>query len=216
MNTNYNSNSDELKTLFSGSDSIEKNFSQAYQDLFALTMLGGKINGKYLEIGANDPFFFNNTALLESLGWKGISLEINSDLVEKFNNERTQKCHEHDATTFNWKEILTKKRWKTRIDYVSCDCEPASTTYKALVNLPHKDYRFSVITYETDVYKDGPEPREMQRNFLENLGYQLVCSNVCNSGAPFEDWWIDPKVIPESIWKPFQCDMTEARSIFIK
>lgn len=208
---------DELIHKFPNHEQVTGNFSQAYQDLFVLTMLQGKLNGRYFEIGANDPRLLNNTALLESLGWKGISIEILPELVTKFNNERMEKCYEADATTFDWKEAVRKKHWKSkRIDYLSCDCEPAMTTYDALVNVPHDEYRFSVITYETDVYKDGPQPREMQRAFLTELGYQLVCSNVCNDGAPFEDWWVDPQVVSEDVWRPLQSEMTEARRLFVK
>lgn len=217
MSTNYDSDTDELINSFAGSEKIKKNFSQAYQDLFVLTVLGGKTNGKYLEIGSCHPFELSNTALLESIGWKGISIDISSEFVSSFNLERSEKSYQADATKFDWKDAIKKKRWKTkRIDYLSCDCEPSMTTYDALKNIPHDEYRFSVITFETEVYKEGPRSREMQREFLENLGYQLVCSNVCNMGSPFEDWWVDPLVVPEETWKPLQCEMVEARRIFVK
>ena len=54
---------------------IEKNFSQTYQDICTLTLLDGKKNGTYLEIGSADPFYGSNTALLEQLGWKGVGVE---------------------------------------------------------------------------------------------------------------------------------------------
>ena len=65
MNTNYNVDCDILNNHFPGVEKIKKNFSQAYQDLFVLTMLQGKRSGKYLEVGANHPVEFNNTFLLE-------------------------------------------------------------------------------------------------------------------------------------------------------
>ena len=49
MNTRYNEKTDELIHPVN----IKQNHSQAYQDLFVLTMLGSKKNGRYLEIGAN-------------------------------------------------------------------------------------------------------------------------------------------------------------------
>ena len=219
MNTKYNMKAgDELKNPFPRCEYIIKNFSQAYQDLFALTMLRGKENGRYIEIGSNHPQDLNNTFLLETVfGWKGISVEIIPEMVESFNATREQPCYEGDATKFDWIASFKENKLKgKRIDYLSCDCEPAMTTYDALCNLPHDDWRFSVITYETDVYKDGSEFREKQRSFLTERGYQLVCSDVCNMGAPFEDWWVDPEVIPEKVWRPLQSEMTEARSIFVK
>ena len=49
MNTRYNEKTDDLIHPVK----IKQNHSQAYQDLFVLTMLGSKKNGRYLEIGAN-------------------------------------------------------------------------------------------------------------------------------------------------------------------
>jgi len=63
----------KLRYKFKDSKKIEKNYSQVYQDMFVLSMLDGKKNGTYLEIGASDPIVDNNTYLLETeFGWKGI------------------------------------------------------------------------------------------------------------------------------------------------
>ena len=60
--------SDKLKYKFIGYKNIEKNYSQTFQDMFVLTMLDGKKDGRYLEIGSADPYYGSNTALLEELG----------------------------------------------------------------------------------------------------------------------------------------------------
>jgi len=217
MNTNYNSEHDTLNNPFLGLEKIKRNFSQAYQDLFVLTMLKGKCNGKYLEVGANHPVEFNNTFLLEDkFNWKGISVEIDNDMVELFNTVRHNKCDCADGTTFNFLKKLDGRRWKDKIiDYLSLDCEPAMTTYKILTRIPFDEYKVSVITYETDVYKDGPKARELSREFLINKGFQLVASNVCNGGNPYEDWYVDPEIIPSEIWIPFVSEGAEARGLFV-
>ena len=46
---------DKLITKFTGSETIENNYSQAMQDMFVLTMLDGKKNGVYVEVGADQP-----------------------------------------------------------------------------------------------------------------------------------------------------------------
>tara|TARA_E500000318_G_scaffold73395_1_gene68035 strand:- start:1510 stop:2169 length:660 start_codon:yes stop_codon:yes gene_type:complete len=219
MNTKYNTKmGDELKNPFPRCEYIINNFSQAYQDLFALTMLRGKEKGRYIEIGSNHPLEFNNTFLLESVfGWKGISVEILPEMVQAFTAARDQPCYEGDATKFDWTAAFKENKWKgKRIDYASVDCEPAMTTYEALRNLPHADWRFSVISYEHDVYKDGPQAMNLSREFLKGLGYELVATNICNGGNAYEDWWIDPSDVPASVWGPFISDNTEARSLFVK
>ena len=100
MNTKYNAATDILRHEFPRSDSVNLNWSQAYQDLVALTMTRGKKNGKYVEIGANHPSELNNTILLEtSFDWKGVSVEIDGNLANLFNKERQQPCFTADATT---------------------------------------------------------------------------------------------------------------------
>ena len=190
MNTKYNEKTDELIHPVN----VKQNHSQAYQDLFVLTMLGDKKNGRYLEIGANHPTEFNNTWLLESeFNWQGISVEIDERFQGEFVIQRGNDCHLADATTFDWREAIKNKGWrKKRFDYVSIDCEPPDITLKALENLPLDEYRFSVITFESDLYAHGVECRDIQRRILNDLGYQIVARDVANGAKPFEDWWEDP------------------------
>ena len=97
----------KLKFKFPGSELIKKNYSDTYQDLMAISLANGKRNGTYLEIGSCYPYQGNNTALLEEVfDWKGVSVEINHELVEEFNRERKNKSILHDATTLNYESVL--------------------------------------------------------------------------------------------------------------
>ena len=72
-----------LKFKFNGSDQIQRNYSQAGQDLFVLAALNGKRNGIYIEVGAGPSVLHNNTLLLETeFNWKGVSVEINQAFYE--------------------------------------------------------------------------------------------------------------------------------------
>ncbi len=218
MNTTYNYERDTLKHTFTGHTKVFQNFSQAYQDLFVLTMLNGKKNGKYVEVGANHPQSLSNTFLLETVfGWRGFSVEIERSMCEVFNGDMAWQnhCYEADATKFDYSEAIAKEKWQGRVDYFSVDCEPPEVTFNALKAFPHDEFRASVITFEHDSYKDGDTIRDHSRKFLEDLGYQLVCACVCNGGNSYEDWWVDPTVVKESVWKPFACVRSEARNIFV-
>ena len=218
MNSTYDYANDYLKHRFSGYTKVFQNYSQAYQDLFVLSMLNGKKNGKYVEIGSNDPQFLSNTFLLETaFGWRGFSVEIDRQMCELFRGDmaRTNTCYEADATVFDYKTAIENEKWKDRIDYLSIDCEPPTVTFNALQQFPFDDYRVSVITFEHDLYKDGTDIRQKSREFLWDKGYVMVCSDVCNGGNPYEDWYVDPKVIKESVYSPFICNYAEAREIFV-
>ena len=214
----YDVTKDKLIHSFSGQTKISKNYSQAYQDLFVLSMLDGKTNGRYVEIGGYDAKIFSNTFILESIfNWKGFSVEIDKTRCGNFNNDRDRqnRCYLADATKFDYIGAMLSENWKDRIDYLSVDCEPSYNTLKSLLQFPLDRYRCSVITFEHDFYADGSDILNKSREYLTDKGYQLVCSNVCNVANPFEDWWIDPQVVSEEIWKPFVCSNMEARSIFL-
>jgi hypothetical protein len=60
-----------------------------------------------------------------------------------------------------------------------------------------------VITYETDLYKDGPDAGEEAMEILLSHGYELVVRNVANQNNPYEDWYVDPTVVDPEIVKLF-------------
>ena len=67
---------EKLKQKFPGAEKIKMNYSQIYQDMFVLTMLDGKKDGYFVEIGSGNPFYGNNTAILGTYyGWKGMAID---------------------------------------------------------------------------------------------------------------------------------------------
>ncbi len=194
-----------LKIKFTGAENIENNWSQSMQDMFVLSMLDGKRNGVYVEIGADQPKVISNSYLLEKdFDWAGVSFELDGDKVIYFNSIRRNKCLCEDATTYDYKFLFEDRNFPKQIDYLQLDIDPAEGTLAALKALPLDDYRFSVITYETDVYSSGADIQDEQIEILESHGYQLVAKNVKCEGNPYEDWWIDPAVVAENVWKPYK------------
>ena len=175
------------------------NHSQIFQDVFVETVMNKKENGTYLEIGAGDYKFGNNTLMLEEkYGWKGVSLELNKDLVYKFNTNRTNQCICADATKVDYTEIL--KDLPTTIDYLQLDCDPPSVTFEILKRIPFDTHQFNVITYEHDYYNDPTKSfRQKSRDYLTSKGYILAVGDVTadrEEQMNFEDWWVHPRVAP--------------------
>jgi hypothetical protein len=206
--------SSRLKKSFSGVERVTENYSQALQDIFVLTMLNGKENGTYVEIGGAHPININNTYLLEKIfDWSGISFEINQDLVKFYNTKRNNKCICTDATQVNYSEIFEENNLPNQIDYLQIDIDPSFQSLASLKQIDLKNYRFSVITFETDVYQGSTAVLEQSRNILQGNGYQLVASNVKNCGHAFEDWYVDPNTVTEDIWSTLQSDNMESTQI---
>jgi hypothetical protein len=218
----YTKNSgQELRFKFDGCEKIERNYSQAFQDLFVLTALNGKENGTYLEIGAQEPFYQNNTALLETqFAWKGVSIEIRQDLCQMFSQQRKNTILCQDATKINYPDLLNKFDYGSTIDYLQVDCEPSKTTFEILLMIPFNDYKFRIITYEHDYYVDLTNSyRDKSREYLMSKGYKLLVSNVAlNEWSPFEDWWYHPDLVDSSIVEQIKniSDITDIRHYMIK
>jgi GR25 family glycosyltransferase involved in LPS biosynthesis len=211
---------DCLRFKFPGSGLIEKNYSQAYQDMFVLAILNGKRNGTYLEIGAQEPFYQNNSALLETeFDWKGTSIEIREDLCKMFAEQRKNQILCKDATKINYEKLLDEMNVGTDLDYLQVDCEPSKTTFEILTAIPFEKYRFAVITYEHDHSVDITSSyRDKSRRFLKSYGYELVVKDVAfNDEYTFEDWWIHPDLVNPDIvsqMKSVDTDVTNVVKYF--
>ena len=147
--------------------------------------------------------------------WMGVSFEIDPVKVDYFNTIRRNKCICEDATAFDYEYLFKERNYPKQIDYLQLDCDPPQVTLQCLKKLPLEEYRFSIITFETDLYAGGGDVQREQWEILMNLGYQRVAKNVRNEGNPYEDWWIDPEVIDEEDWKPFAIDNVEFSKIIL-
>jgi len=172
--------------------------SQASQESFVLNVLKEKRNGFYVELGGGWAQKNSNTYLLESeYGWKGLSFENDPIRAYAYNLTRKNKTLELDARSFDYEKYFIQNNYPRHIDYLQMDIHPASATLEAFKNMPLNKYRFSVITYEHNGYKDEQHKAiqaESQR-ILTELGYVLVVENVIFQDIAYEDWWIDPRSV---------------------
>ena len=182
---------------FDNINEIEKNHSQALQDMFVLYCHNGKKNGTYLEVGAAFPYYTSNSALLEQFGWRGVGLELDPELVQNYNEHRRNKSLLQDALAADYDKLLTEYCGTTDIDYLQLDIRTSEETYKLLEKIPFDKYRFAVITYEHDDYVDTTQSyKQKSRDCLFSKGYLLAVPDVAPiDGYSFEDWWIHPDLI---------------------
>ena len=181
--------------------------SQADQEAFVLNVLREKMKGYYVEVGGHHSKSISNTYLLESeYAWKGVSLEIEKNRSMEYNENRMNPCLNVDAINFDYKEYFDINNFPKQIDYLQLDVDSAEKTLQCLKNLPLGEYRFSVITFEHDLYFDRTKNHAIQmeaQEMLKKLGYILVVENVLAGQLPFEDWWVDPSAVPSESYSRF-------------
>lgn len=200
-----------LRFPFIDMETIKKNYSQSFQDIFLLMMLGGKKAGHYLEVGGSLPITNNNTFLPHSqFGWGGLTIEPDPS---RFPDWRTHRPQSHlliaDALAVDY-AVALKLHFAAdggRIDYLHLDIEPGINTLAVLKRLPLEAWRFSVITFEAEAY----QARDEGRSILSSHGYALLARDVSvlsnpllPSSIPFEDWWVDPEVVGEETIRTLQ------------
>ena len=195
---------DRFKYKFDGLDKIINNYAQVYQDMFVLSVLNGKKHGTYLEIGCGNPFYNNNTGLLETVfQWKGISLDMNEAEIAAFNNERKNKAICIDATTIDYAQLLTDEKFDQVIDYLQIDCDSPEISFDILIKVLSSGFKFKVITFEHDYYYNR-DIKQLSREYLMSQGYKLLVNDVAfNRTNSFEDWWILPKYVTTSYFSDF-------------
>ena len=199
-----------LRMPFVGAASILANHSQAWQDIFVLSILGGLRGGSYLEIGGQQPRDNNNTYLLhKDFDWRGVTLEIDGSYSRAWKSLRPDSSLViADALAIDYEESMAA--WfgekQRRIDYLQLDIDPSLNTLSVLKKLPLDRYRFSTITFETDAYAGDFRARDESREILRAQGYELVAGDVAvlfravsRDPIPFEDWWVDPQVVDAGV-----------------
>ena len=68
-------------------------YGQVNQDLYSFMFFGGKKDGFYVDIGANDGVSFSNTYIFEQFGWNGICVEPLPDIFSKLRQNRKCACY---------------------------------------------------------------------------------------------------------------------------
>ena len=216
MPTYYTSDKcDSLRFKFKNSERIRHNYSQCYQDMFVLSCLDGKTEGRYLEIGAGHPHISNNTMLMELFGWKGVGLDIREHELELYNEQRKNFIADGDATKVDYAALLEEVGLDyPNFDYLQVDCDPPRVSFNALKKIPHDKYKFATITFEHDKYtsEEGELVQTESREFLTNFGYVLVVDDISvDDSHPFEDWWIHPDLVSSDIIDKMKCVTGETK-----
>ena len=189
----------KMRVKFPGSEKIVSNSSQVYQDLFVLTMLNGKRDGYFVEIGSGGPYYGNNTTLLETdFGWRGMSIELKEKIAKVYSQYRPDvDMYIEDVLTFDWSVLHEKEIPDGVIDFLQFDIDPPLNTYQSLLDFPLDEFPARVITFEHDYYADEHKRyRAASRHYLTGKGYVLVAGNISPDGkCPFEDWWVHPDYV---------------------
>ena len=180
-----------LKIKPEGMKSLSHNYSQVWQDIFALVVNDAKRDGTFVEIGGGQPKVGNNTWLLEKeYNWSGVSVELDQELCSMWEGQRPNTeliCG--DALEIPWDDLDLP----SKMDYLSFDLEPPEVTLEVLKKFPLDKYQFNCITYEHDMYRQWGDTVGHRDIFSEH-GYDLVGFQIHNGPCCMEDWYVHESI----------------------
>ena len=184
-----------LRVQPEGMKDLKKNYSQVWQDIFALVVNDAKKEGTFIEVGGAQPKVGNNTWLLEDeYGWRGFSIELDPELAGMWDGIRPlTTMYEDNAITFDYMKAVAENDLPTHMDYLSFDLEPPAVTLEALKAFPLDKISFNCITYEHDAYRQWGDIFAHREIFAKH-GYDLVGENLRNGGCTMEEWFIHESV----------------------
>lgn len=181
-------------------------YSQCGQDRFVHHLI--PYPGVFLDVGCGG-LAISNTLALEELGWTGFLVDCSHEALEQSRGRKARFMLE-DSRTIDWSFL------PGRLEYLSFDVDQAIR--ETLYHFPFSTVRFNIITMEHNLYYpelyDGLQDLERQK--LEPLGYDRVCSNVKNGGKPIEDWWVDPGYVDQQKMEALRCEGVEWSEIVKK
>jgi hypothetical protein len=197
--------------------------SQIGQDRWVCEKFNYKKNGYFLNLGAYDGIFYDNTYYLEKeLGWKGLSIEPDKVAFEKLIKNRNCICvnkalsgeskmmkftkpgqHGYikedgellvEAITIE--KLMVDYNIPFLIDYISMDIEWQEIP--VLSTFPFNKYETILWTIEHNLYSDGTETKQRIKEIMISNGYMIDQENMsAGDGNMFEDWYINKKYADE-------------------
>ena len=173
-------------------------YSEIGQDQFVIDTFKNKRDGTFLEVGGHDYIISSNTYRLEKeLNWSGIGVEIDNNFKSGWDNNRPNSTFIHaNAITLDYGQLLKTYNMPPVIDYLSVDIDPPQNTLAALIQILNTatDFKFNVITFETDYYKDQ-STRDVSRSILKNANYMLIKAGVCSWLGEQDDFYIHANML---------------------
>lgn len=205
----------DLKVKFNNIERVHQNFSQCFQDVFALIVNDGKENGSFLDLGCSFPTSINNTFILEDkFNWRGLSYDLHEPAIREFNNIRKTKAFVKDCTRLDFDNIIDVLG--SNIDYLSLDLEPAQITLKCLESIPFDRIKFNAITFEHDKYRFGVDVQNKSREIFINNGYNLIVGDVSEPiENSFEDWYVGPDIDLDRLSSIIKSNTTSRGALFL-
>jgi len=176
---------------FPGLESITKNYSPRLQDMIVLTMLNGKREGTFLELGTRFADRSNNTYLLEKeFGWKGLTIEPDHRVATEYKKKRSNYYICKDPLSIDFEDLLETHSLGD-IDYLQINSKYKS--YQIVMDkIPWDLHRFKIVSFHIPDMNETDNT--LYKNKMRQKGYTMLAGNIFyapdNDIHYHEDIWV--------------------------
>lgn len=161
-----------------------KSYSQCGEDLLInyIFILRGIKNPSYLDIGANDPYLLSNTALFYSKGSKGINIEANPTLHNRFLKLRARDINLNIGISDKEDELdFYIMEDNTLSTFSKDECDAMQAQGKALKEI--KKIKLTTVANVIDQYNNGRFPDFLSID-VEGMDFQILESIDFSKSRP--------------------------------
>ena len=155
-----------------------------------------------MEIGAHDPVINSNTFNLEvKCNWNGISVEYDKSFQMSWGDNKLRKNNVvwDDAFNINYSSLIKQRELPNRLNYLSCDIEPAENTFNILKQIINSKINFDFISFEHDKYIIGDKYEKLSIEYLKSYNYKVAIKEVYSRKKKhkvYETWFVHDVAIP--------------------
>ena len=113
-----------------------------------------------------------------------------------------------DAFNINYSSLIKQRELPNRLNYLSCDIEPAENTFNILKKVINSGLNFDFISFEHDKYSIGNKYEDLSIEYLKNYNYKVAVKDVYSRNKRYkiyETWFVNNEIDFEemdySVWK---------------
>ena len=98
-----------------------------------------------------------------------------------------------DAFKLDYSLLVKQKKLPNKLNYLSCDIEPAENTYRILKKVIDSNLSFDFISFEHDKYNIGDKYEKLAIEYLNNNNYKIAVNDVYSRNKKYkvyETWFV--------------------------
>jgi FkbM family methyltransferase len=161
-----------------------RSYSQCGEDLLVqyIFNLRGISKPSYIDIGANDPYFLNNTALFYEKGSRGINIEANPQLLKELKRKRPKDINLNTGISSKEGELdFYIMEDNTLSTFSRQECDSMQAVGKKLLQIDK--IKLTTISKILETYCDNKFPDFMSLD-VEGMDFEILRSIKFKESSP--------------------------------